>query len=462
MQSAIIVNICTTIFVIVVICVVYYTLNKADKETNESISMLTNSTQSDLMETARKSRENIRSETEEMITTETSPMKQDISTNAKNITLQAENITENKNKIGIISANYDSLNKIVTNLLDTNKAEHAGMSKKISEQGETLSSQIGAINETVNALKKPYIAANEESAMSYIRGNKQSIYPGQIVFTSDENNADYWVDSNYSPHIVQGKIIPKDVFDLIHPVGSILFRFDLTDPAKEFKNKFGVDSEWKKIDGAYMLTTSTESSHSDKKTPTYVNSDVFLDKEPNNATMAKKGIFTSLLHVLTLNEIPSHNHVVSGNTKDEGNHKHNLKGGTDGGGIHSHVVSNLKVTGSTDTKGNHNHGVGPARICGDEDGSNRWTWSNKNTNAYNNMWTTWSGDHSHSISGKASGNTDSVGAHSHDFSKSALADFAGIHKHSFEVTSKNSGNGVGHSHGVKLPQVYVVMWVRTK
>lgn len=183
---------------------------------------------------------------------------------------------------------------------------------------------------------------------------------------------------------------------------------------------------------------------------------------------------------LTEAELPSHTHLVDGNTSSAGNHSHN--GTTANNGAHNHNTNNAgNHNHNVSNNGGHNHGV---LAAADNNGTNV-TYSiransrcvrgfgghnlSANTNvAYinanptsNNINTTNhsaflqnTGAHNHNLgnTGAHTHNISNTGNHSHNFSTSNT----GAHTHQVYFTSGATGGGATHEN---MPPYYALAYI---
>lgn len=260
---------------------------------------------------------------------------------------------------------------------------------------------------------------------------------GELVKNFAGKDADIDAADLY-PKFVEAlrQVAKTSVLDVVYPVGSIYISTSATSPA----TLFGVGI-WERIGAGRCL----------------------IDAGGDFAPGSTGGAGT---HSLTVNEMPAHNHV--GSTDSAGAHAHEAT--ADSAGTHQHWT-NL----STGTAGGHNHTRGSMEITG---GFRVWTRGNANgwgafamsdtsnpglkggsggtevTQNFNasRTWTgstSWSGDHTHTVSG----NVNSAGAHTHTVSMKN----AGVHTHTVTV----GYTGGSEAFSLRNPYLAVYMWKRT-
>ena len=164
----------------------------------------------------------------------------------------------------------------------------------------------------------------------------------------------------------------KRIFNLMYPVGSVYASVNATSPAVLF------GGTWTKIEGRFLWATGS--------TP-----------------KSTGGSRTTDSTALTLSQIPSHSHSVNITSGGGGNHYHTLRYG----GAAGSPVNISYEAGSTKTLNLPN-----------------WAWVEA---SYANLYSNYSGDHTHAVSG----------------------------------TTGANGSGGGHTHTYMPPYFEVYMWYRT-
>lgn len=172
---------------------------------------------------------------------------------------------------------------------------------------------------------------------------------GLVPAPDKGTQTDYYLSADGTWKKVQQRSV-KEVIDIVHPVGSIWETTTTDDP-----NTLWAGTTWVKMDaGRVLVSADTYTEGSD--TYTY--------------NLGDKG--GEAKHKLSTDEMPSHNHSASSSTS----------------GGHNHYFY-----GSDDRNGSYNEGDGA-----DLGGNSHFSKNNRYTSS-------WSGDHSHSISiGSAGGN----------------------------------------------------------
>lgn len=445
------------IIVLCIIIVVIYNINQKKKE-SERIAAEEEAKRkaAEALAEKKKDREQIREETEEMITTETSPMKKNISENTKNITLNTEKISEHTNKIGIISNNYDALNKIVQDKIDENNKDHKELGVKISGNHNELTDEIKLINKVIANVRAPYISATHETGRDWVRvgGGKDAAIEGQLILAKGENELDAWVVNRNGEKTVKpihGAVVPKDVIDVVYPVGSVIVRFDLTNPEDIFPG-----TKWKKIDGNYLLTTNPQASRNDNLRaydPVYIKGDL------------NKDVPMALLE----SQIPSHTHGV-GSYKIEGaTHSHDVSDkGSNSITIlikeailkHTHGFKgpdNKGVTLITSLDGAHehtyDHPTGKVKKgFGAKDAPTHWQDEQRKTSKSDN--------HHHKINLLGVTTDAAETKHTHSISAIQGKTQEATPQLTLKERSAATGGSAEHQHELKLPQLYCTVWVR--
>ena len=404
----------------------------------------------------QKDREQIREETEEMITTETSPMKKNISENTKNITLNTENISQNANKIGIISTNYDALSKIVQQQIDDNATDHKEFGLKISGNYDELSDSIKLINDSIASVRAPYVTNTTQDASNWLTGSGKDIaVEGQLLLARDANEIDQWVADENGTKIakpIHGALVPKDVIDTVYPVGSVIVRFDLRNTEDLFPG-----TKWKPIDGNYVLTTNPGNTRSDSAQewdPEYVEGDL-----NNDVPMT-----------LTIDQIPSHTHSVGKYTIEGAEHSHSVseKGITitmsepTNNLTHFHTfkgADNGGVIVTTTLSGNHSHTYSfPTRR--EKHGYHNRTPQSVLDADWTDRPVSDGGEHKHDINLSGVQTDNATIEHKHSITAIQGSTDKATPKLTLTGTSEKSGSGKEHSHQLQLPKIYCTLWVR--
>ena len=204
-----------------------------------------------------------------------------------------------------------------------------------------------------------------------------------------------------------------NILDLVHPIGSLYWSKNPTDPSVLF------GGTWKRIKDTFILACGD----------TY--------------SIGSTGGEAS--HTLTVDEMPTHNHSASTNT--QGDHTHGAW--TDSQGDHTHGAW-------TDTQGNHCHGLyGRSWGWGQSDATESIQastqsgyWGNNAASSRpENAGTGWGGSHAHNVG------MNSAGGHTHNVGMNS----AGGHAHT--VTVNNSGAGAAHNN--MPPYITYYCWERT-
>lgn len=242
-------------------------------------------------------------------------------------------------------------------------------------------------------------------------------------------------------------VLMRYITDLLHPVGSVIFRADSANP-----NNLYPGTTWVKVAAGRTIRTASESG-----------SDIL--STGGNDSVALDG-----------NNLPSHSHsFTNGWAATSGNHTHNTWTGGAGNHTHGAYTDAQGQHGHrawTDAQGQHQHGNGirnPANYGGSGGlwgvrgiglGSGAWAQGGGQTGS--ESLTSADGNHSHNVG------MDAAGLHGHNVTINGVGDHAhavgmdGAGNHNHTVTGTITPSGSNTPFSVVNAYVKLAAWRRTQ